>query len=37
MIRQAKIVVGAEIDHALAVGDWNLGVLRPSDDALGLE
>ena len=37
MIRQAEIVVGAEIDHSPAVGDWNLGVLRAGDDALGLE
>ncbi len=37
MIRQAEIVVGAEIDHAPAVGDWDLGVLRPGDDALGFE
>ena len=37
MIGQAEIVVGAEIDHAPAVGDWDLGVLRPGDDALGFE
>ncbi len=37
MIRQPEIVVGAEIDHASAVGDWDLRVLRSGDDALGLE
>jgi hypothetical protein len=37
MIGQAEIIVGAEIDHAPAVGDWDLGVLRSGDDALGFE
>ncbi len=37
MIGQAEIIVRAEIDHAPAVRDRDLGVLRPGDDALGFE
>jgi hypothetical protein len=37
MIGQAQIVVGAEIQHLAAVGQFDLGGLRAGDDAFGLE
>src|ERR1019366_8100469 len=36
MLGQAKIVVGTEIQHRLAVGDANGRALRRDDDALAL-
>ena len=36
MIGQAEVIVGAHIEHAFATGDFNVRVLRASDDALGL-
>ena len=37
MIGQAEVVVGAEIQHRATVGEFDLGRLRRSDDAFGLE
>lgn len=37
VIGQAQIIVGAEIQHAAAIGQGDLGRLRAGDDALGLE
>src|SRR5690606_40653800 len=37
MIGQAKVVVGAEVEHRTAVGQRDLGRLRAGDDPFGLE
>src|ERR1700730_3368796 len=37
MIGQAEIIVRAHVKHAFATGDFNVCVLRASDDALRLE
>ena len=35
MIGQAEIIVRAHVQHLFATGDFNVRVLRGSDDALG--
>ncbi len=37
VVGQAQVVVGAEVEHAAAVGQHDLRRLRADDDALGLE
>ena len=37
VVGQAEVIIRAQIDHAPAVRDRDLGVLRAGDDALGFE
>ena len=36
VVREAEVVVGAQVEHLPAVGDGDIRVLRAGDDAFGL-